>query len=1734
MNSIIKKRFGKLMSLLLSLFIITTMLPTSAYGGILSSESGKEFLIKTGEFSISITDSSGNAVSMLSGIDGEYNVNSIPYQKGTYYYAAHAKDGTDIGKGKFDVDGSHPEIVLRQIVFSKNEIEDNGIGYSIEVKNSSDEFSYSPGAAGNSFVLPALEGRDYYKYNFLSDATETYWGSSGIMYVYASAKADTFQALNLSDSGKFLVAKKKQIKIQTPEGAELKIYHRVKFYRPLEKIECGAGTTENGITTYICEVPDNTKLHYEVRQQDKITKASTFNTMHYDAGANPLVISGLKDRTNADEIRDESQSFYEANLYMNLPDSRYLQLKEGESFDITTFRSWQAVETGTGNYYVEPDYHYEVMEYNGSSASVTVDDSGRIKATSPGISVVKVTYDPLDYLAVKKELVYSGIWRENTGIIVVDVDSDSKDTFKTGIGLSEYDTVYYIKSENGKDKDSYAEYTFSPKTDGNVAVRVQKPLATDWSAEWIDGTMNADATWTVKLQEGPNIVEVKSGDKAQYHVVYAKGLDLTISNLTHPDKAIVSGDKVRITFDGLKMPVPKLAAIYNPGYPNETWVEYDFGDSTVKSEGVQYTVTKDNAIEFYADEAGTTVLSNGRIHTTSIGENESAHRKINKASMNSSYIGGDSAENINGYYSVLPDIEVRVTDAEENEEYERQNYSNLTELKFGMNFNADRGKGYTLYEGIVPQAFFMVYEKSGFFIEAKPIHSDCTVKVYADDKEEILEAKKKFSGEISTIKIVVTPNNPEKGYPKTYTINCIPTNEGTNTGAYGHYEVKVKADEEDLTDRLALSDNSEKEIYGAGFLSCFDSYDITVPYNIQNMNLSVMASITGGTITNAKKYSGKLTTIITLGGLVEKSEKVYTGSVTSTQNIALSGNNDTAIDFSIKHISYNKKDEQQGERLSNYKLNIKQEAAPNEVKFDNLQNEASVIIKNSKGNVINPKSDGTYELSNGTYKYYVTKEGYETIVRTHAVTSDESTHLIRLPDMVKIPKQSGEVTVSVTSADSYIKVPTALTIREPEDLAKLKYVEYNHGGYTALHAIIDAMQNGVSKKSFSCRKGILTPKNVVKLSDKGQNAGWVCEINGKVCSDPANTLVNGGDIVEYYYNADYEGMQHAAFEENVKQTLTAGSPLNLTLLSKDVGTDGEKTACAGADILLNGKSINIITDEKGKVAIPAEKISEPGQYTISAVKKNGSGQNILTYTACILTVKKTDTQQPTGKTTVTFRLIGDAVHSAGSSNHSKYVTWIATRSYTFNKESVSVYELFTKALRDAGLSYIGAENNYVSAIQAPKGYGGYWLREFTNGKNSGWMYTVNGEHPLFGLKDYYVTNGDSIVWHYVDDYQLETSFEGSVPAYPNRWLEAEDTDPPTDKVIDMSGKGEAKDVTTSGASGSATTTSPTEVKVSGSTAAATVKAENQSEILKQATEKKSAEIILEVSKADSKGADSVQLSLDVKFVKNVADKTNADLTVNTENGKVTLDQETLKTIIGEAKGNTVIIEITKVTKPTEAQKKAAGANGHLLKLTIKSGDKVISDFNKGKVKVVAEIVSKLLDKKVAAIHIADDGKIEQLAGKVLTIGGKKYYEFTTPHFSTFALVDADELGLEVEEPQVDAKALTAKLTLVARSAKTAKKNIKVTVSLDKQDKAIIKELKDAGYTVKYRFYRSTKKAAGYKAAVTKKTASYTNTGGKKGTKYFYKVQIRVYDENGKLTAKTALKQCKYASRTWTK
>ena len=68
---------------------------------------------------------------------------------------------------------------------------------------------------------------------------------------------------------------------------------------------------------------------------------------------------------------------------------------------------------------------------------------------------------------------------------------------------------------------------------------------------------------------------------------------------------------------------------------------------------------------------------------------------------------------------------------------------------------------------------------------------------------------------------------------------------------------------------------------------------------------------------------------------------------------------------------------------------------------------------------------------------------------------------------------------------------------------------------------------------------------------------------------------------------------------------------------------------------------------------------------------------------------------------------------------------------------------------------------------------------------------------------------------------------------------------------------------------------------------------------------------------------------------------------------------------------------------------------------------------------------------------------------------------------------------------------------VVRSKETTKGNMCITLSLNTWTKAAIRKLEAQGCTVKYRFYRSTKKSKDYKLTVTKSEPTYLNTVGKK-------------------------------------
>ncbi len=126
-------------------------------------------------------------------------------------------------------------------------------------------------------------------------------------------------------------------------------------------------------------------------------------------------------------------------------------------------------------------------------------------------------------------------------------------------------------------------------------------------------------------------------------------------------------------------------------------------------------------------------------------------------------------------------------------------------------------------------------------------------------------------------------------------------------------------------------------------------------------------------------------------------------------------------------------------------------------------------------------------------------------------------------------------------------------------------------------------------------------------------------------------------------------------------------------------------------------------------------------------------------------------------------------------------------------------------------------------------------------------------------------------------------------------------------------------VETTGKAGSAVTTSPAEVKVSGTTGAVTVKADNQKEILKQAKEKKSAQVVLAIANSDAKGAEKLELNLEKSFLESLLKDTSAKLVVKTPLGQKTYERDELQKLVNETTGTTVKAEINKDNVDTAAE-----------------------------------------------------------------------------------------------------------------------------------------------------------------------------------------------------------------------
>ncbi len=119
------------------------------------------------------------------------------------------------------------------------------------------------------------------------------------------------------------------------------------------------------------------------------------------------------------------------------------------------------------------------------------------------------------------------------------------------------------------------------------------------------------------------------------------------------------------------------------------------------------------------------------------------------------------------------------------------------------------------------------------------------------------------------------------------------------------------------------------------------------------------------------------------------------------------------------------------------------------------------------------------------------------------------------------------------------------------------------------------------------------------------------------------------------------------------------------------------------------------------------------------------------------------------KVTVSFTLSGNGE------------LWLGTRMIRDLDEGVTVFDVLRQLRDESVLSFVH-KGGYVQSITC----GGKTLAELDEGKNSGWLYTVNGELPDVYMSAYGLKNGDSVRVYFTKDYTKEPGADRWKPVTP--------------------------------------------------------------------------------------------------------------------------------------------------------------------------------------------------------------------------------------------------------------------------------------------------------------------------------------------------------------------------------
>ena len=363
--------------------------------------------------------------------------------------------------------------------------------------------------------------------------------------------------------------------------------------------------------------------------------------------------------TVEDAVPEEPDTYLgvktEARVYDDFENDIWLQFQHkqmqvGDTASIYPWRMEQVVTDVINNDVGRPNFHFDIIKGDSISLNKT-EDTYKVTATAekPGTTVVKVTYDALDY----KGRHWEAISDVNTAYAVFTVGETGKATITTNEEFDKwrhYDTIYYNQGET-------VPYTFTVDTANAESVKVTV------NGLPIQGEGNQ---YTANLENRSNIIGIEAKDSdgnitSKYRVIDARFIEVNVANKTNPEQPLKAGDTATISFRGITMPVYKIATIYNPCF-NSAWggeathVLYTNDKlGTFKGKCSQWDLATNNDFDVTFTEAGEYAFTSDGIYCewwgsplgTDITQEGSGEPNLN-------------APILKDYFSVMPDFTVTV------------------------------------------------------------------------------------------------------------------------------------------------------------------------------------------------------------------------------------------------------------------------------------------------------------------------------------------------------------------------------------------------------------------------------------------------------------------------------------------------------------------------------------------------------------------------------------------------------------------------------------------------------------------------------------------------------------------------------------------------------------------------------------------------------------------------------------------------------------------------------------------------------------------------------------------------------------------------------------------------------------------------------------------------------------------------------------------------------------------